>query len=123
MLLRLACLGITNAFALLQTWKAKRASLSGHEGRYDLRAIVNAIFYQRTCCRSGLARQPGNLVRGAAYMVESTTHCARAEEVYRTLRRSGIRGSGSRTVIPTEVGRCTTTRLLSRRTGPTSTPR
>jgi transposase len=36
----------------LQAWKAKRPSPSGHEGRYDLRAIVNAIFYQnRTGCQ------------------------------------------------------------------------
>jgi transposase len=36
----------------LRAWKAKRPSLSGHEGRYDLRAIVNAIFYQnRTGCQ------------------------------------------------------------------------
>ncbi|GGO22445.1 hypothetical protein GCM10011576_41790 [Micromonospora parathelypteridis] len=36
----------------LQAWKAKRPSPSGHEGRYPLRAIVNAIFYQnRTGCQ------------------------------------------------------------------------
>jgi transposase len=36
----------------LQAWKAKRPSPSGHEGRYDLRAILNAIFYQnRTGCQ------------------------------------------------------------------------
>jgi transposase len=36
----------------LRAWKAKRPSPSGHEGRYDLRAIVNAIFYQnRTGCQ------------------------------------------------------------------------
>lgn len=36
----------------LWAWKAKRPSPSGHEGRYDLRAIVNAIFYQnRTGCQ------------------------------------------------------------------------
>jgi transposase len=33
-------------------WKTKRPSPSGHEGRYVLRAIVNAIFYQnRTGCQ------------------------------------------------------------------------
>jgi transposase len=31
---------------LLQACEAKRPSPSGLEGRYDLRAIVNAIFYQ-----------------------------------------------------------------------------
>ena len=37
----------------LQAWKAKRSlSVSGHQGDYDLREIVNAIFYQnRTGCQ------------------------------------------------------------------------
>jgi transposase len=36
----------------LQAWKAKHPSVSGHEGRYGLREIVNAIFYQnRTGCQ------------------------------------------------------------------------
>ena len=36
----------------LRAWKAKRPSPSGHEGRYDLREIVNALFYQnRTGCQ------------------------------------------------------------------------
>jgi transposase len=33
-------------------WKAKRVSPSGYEGGYDLREIVNAMFYQnRTGCQ------------------------------------------------------------------------
>lgn len=36
----------------LRAWKVKRPSPSGHEGRYDLREIVNALFYQnRTGCQ------------------------------------------------------------------------
>src|SRR6266540_2518350 len=36
----------------LRVWKTKRPSPSGHEGRYELREIVNAIFYQnRTGCQ------------------------------------------------------------------------
>jgi transposase len=36
----------------LRAWKAKRPSPSGHEGRYDLREIINALFYQnRTSCQ------------------------------------------------------------------------
>jgi len=36
----------------LQVWKAKHPSASGHQGRYELRQIVNAIFYQnRTGCQ------------------------------------------------------------------------
>jgi transposase len=30
----------------LQAWKAKHPSVSGHRGRFELREIVNAIFYQ-----------------------------------------------------------------------------
>ena len=36
----------------LQAWKARHPSVSGHQGRYQLREIVNAIFYQnRTGCQ------------------------------------------------------------------------
>ncbi len=36
----------------LAAWKAKHLSVSGHEGRYELREIVNSIFYQnRTGCQ------------------------------------------------------------------------
>lgn len=36
----------------LRAWKAKRPSPSGHEGRYPMREIVNALFYQnRTGCQ------------------------------------------------------------------------
>jgi transposase len=36
----------------LYAWKARHPSVSGHQGRYELREIVNAIFYQnRTGCQ------------------------------------------------------------------------
>ena len=36
----------------LHAWKARHPSVSGHQGRYELREIVNAIFYQnRTGCQ------------------------------------------------------------------------
>jgi transposase len=36
----------------LLAWKAKHPSVSGHRGRYEVREIVNAIFYQnRTGCQ------------------------------------------------------------------------
>ncbi|MDG4757255.1 IS5 family transposase [Micromonospora sp. WMMD710] len=36
----------------LRAWKARRVSVSGHQGDYDLREIVNAILYQnRTGCQ------------------------------------------------------------------------
>jgi hypothetical protein len=39
----------------LQVWKAKRPSPSSHEGCYELREIVNALFYQnRTGCQWAL---------------------------------------------------------------------
>jgi transposase len=37
---------------VLEAWKNARPSVSGHQGRYELREIVNAIFYQaRTGCQ------------------------------------------------------------------------
>ncbi len=37
---------------VLDSWKARHPSVSGHTGRYDLREIVNAILYQaRTGCQ------------------------------------------------------------------------
>jgi len=36
----------------LRAWKDRHPSVSGHQGRYDLREILNAIFYQnRTGCQ------------------------------------------------------------------------
>jgi transposase len=36
----------------LNAWKARHPSVSGHQGRYELREIVNSIFYQnRTGCQ------------------------------------------------------------------------
>jgi transposase len=49
----------------LRVWKAKRPSPSGYEGRYDLREIVNALFYQnRTGCQWHLL--PHDLPPGSA---------------------------------------------------------
>ena len=37
---------------MLDAWKAKHPSVSGHQGRYSLREILNSIFYQnRTGCQ------------------------------------------------------------------------
>jgi transposase len=37
---------------VITAWKAKRPSVSGHEGNYDMREIVNPIFHQaRTGCQ------------------------------------------------------------------------
>lgn len=49
----------------LRAWKARRVSPSGYEGRYDLREIVNALFYQnRTGCQWHLL--PHDLPPGSA---------------------------------------------------------
>ena len=37
---------------LITAWKAKHPSVSGHQGRYEIREIVNALRYQnRTGCQ------------------------------------------------------------------------
>jgi transposase len=37
---------------VIEAWKSARPSLSGHQGRYEMREIVNAILYQaRTGCQ------------------------------------------------------------------------
>jgi hypothetical protein len=62
-------------WALIAAWKAAHPSVSGHQGRYEMRGIVNALLYQgrtaasgtcfRTTCRR--AAQP------AAWSAESTS--------------------------------------------------
>ncbi|MFD1086014.1 transposase, partial [Micromonospora andamanensis] len=49
----------------LQAWKDRHRSVSGHQGRYELREIVNALFYQnRTGCQ--WAYLPHDLPRKSA---------------------------------------------------------
>lgn len=37
---------------VITSWKARHPSVSGHEGRYEMREIVNALLYQsRTGCQ------------------------------------------------------------------------
>ncbi|GAA1622398.1 IS5 family transposase [Actinoplanes couchii] len=49
----------------LRAWKSRRPSPSGHEGRYEMREIVNALFYQnRTGCQWALL--PHDLPPGSA---------------------------------------------------------
>jgi transposase len=37
---------------VIEVWKAGHVSVSGHQGRYEMREIVNAILYQtRTGCQ------------------------------------------------------------------------
>ena len=35
---------------VIAAWKARHVSPSGHQGNYEMREIVNAIFYQRAVC-------------------------------------------------------------------------
>jgi transposase len=45
---------------MITAWKAAHPSVSGHQGRYAMREIINAIFYQsRTGCQ--WAYLPGDL--------------------------------------------------------------
>ncbi|MFF1909144.1 transposase [Kitasatospora sp. NPDC058218] len=37
---------------VIVSWKGRHTSVSGHQGAYDMREIVNAVFYQnRTGCQ------------------------------------------------------------------------
>ncbi|MEU2427767.1 sugar-binding domain-containing protein [Streptomyces sp. NPDC007851] len=46
---------------VITSWKVQHPSVSGHEGRYETREIVNALLYQsRTRCQGPISRpQPG----------------------------------------------------------------
>src|SRR3954451_6782091 len=55
----------------LDAWKARHPSVSGHQGRYELREIVNAIFYQnRTGCQWAYLPQS---IRAANHVPAATT--------------------------------------------------
>jgi transposase len=59
----------------LRVWKARRASPSGYEGRYETREIVNALFYQnRTGCQWALL--PHDLPPGSAVYYDICTSWA-----------------------------------------------
>jgi transposase len=92
----------------LQAWKAERPSPSGHEGRYDLRAIGNAIFYQnRTGCQ--WAYLPNDLPpcdAMTAPIAPFTICCA----VRRERRPAGPRTRARLYSTPSQSGRRTTCR-------------
>src|SRR3954462_1659141 len=72
----------------LHAWKARHPSVSGHQGRYELREIVNAIFYQNgTGCQwaylpHDLPQKPATSRCGAttAPIKRSTICCAARRE-------------------------------------------
>lgn len=52
---------------VIATWKAAHRSVSGHQGRYEMREIVNALLYQgRTGCQWDLL--PHDLPRRGGVM-------------------------------------------------------
>ncbi|MFR9781001.1 IS5 family transposase [Micromonospora sp. MS34] len=89
----------------LQAWKAKRVavSVSGREGDYDLREIVNAIFYQnRTGCQ--WAYLPHDLPpKSATYYYFALWRDDGTDQVIHDLLRCQAREKGGRAEDPSAV--------------------
>jgi transposase len=89
--------------AFLQAWKAKHPSVSGHRGRYELREIVNAIFYQnRTGCQ--WAYLPHDLPpKSATYYYFALWRDDGTDQTIHDLLRCQAREKAGRTEDPTAV--------------------
>ena len=87
----------------LRAWKAKRPSPSGHAGRYDLREIVNALFYQnRTGCQWMLL--PHDLPPwSAVYYYFKLWRDDGTDQVIHDLLRCQVREKAGRTEDPSAV--------------------
>jgi transposase len=87
----------------LQAWKAKHPSVSGHQGRYELREIVNAIFYQnRTGCQ--WAYLPHDLPpKSATYYYFALWRKDGTDQVIHDLLRCQARERAGRAEDPTAV--------------------
>lgn len=87
----------------LVAWKAKHPSVSGHQGCYDLREIVNAIFYQnRTGCQ--WAYLPHDLPpKSATYYYFALWRDDGTAEVIHDLLRCQARERAGRSEDPTAV--------------------
>lgn len=87
----------------LRAWKAKHPSVSGHQGRYSLREIVNAIFYQnRTGCQ--WAYLPHDLPpRSATYYYFAIWRDDGTDAVIHDLLRCQAREKAGRAEDPTAV--------------------
>jgi transposase len=87
----------------LQAWKAKHPSVSGHEGRYALREIVNSIFYQnRTGCQ--WAYLPHDLPpKSATYYYFALWRDDGTDQVIHDLLRCQAREKAGRTEDPSAV--------------------
>ncbi|MGH3516007.1 MAG: IS5 family transposase [Haloechinothrix sp.] len=87
----------------LDAWKARHPSASGHAGRYDLREIVNSIFYQnRTGCQ--WAYLPHDLPpKSATYYYFALWRDDGTDQAIHDLLRCQAREKAGRTEDPTAV--------------------
>ncbi|HWS36447.1 MAG TPA: IS5 family transposase [Actinoplanes sp.] len=87
----------------LRAWKSRRPSPSGHEGRYEMREIVNALFYQnRTGCQWALL--PHDLPPGsAAYYYFGLWRDDGTDQAIHDLLRCQARERAGRAEDPTAV--------------------
>lgn len=87
----------------LDAWKAKRVSVSGHQGDYDLREIVNAILYQnRTGCQ--WAYLPHDLPpKSATYYYFALWRDDGTDQTMHDLLRCQVREKAGRAEDPTAV--------------------
>jgi transposase len=87
----------------LQAWKTRHPSVSGHQGRYELREIVNAIFYQnRTGCQ--WAYLPHDLPpKSATYYYFARWRDDGTDQVIHDLLRCQAREKAGRTEDPSAV--------------------
>lgn len=87
----------------LRAWKARRVSVSGHQGDYDLREIVNAILYQnRTGCQ--WAYLPHDLPpKSATYYYFALWRDDGTDQAIHDLLRCQMREKAGRREDPTAV--------------------
>nr|WP_244235850.1 IS5 family transposase [Micromonospora inaquosa] len=87
----------------LQAWKDRHPSVSGHQGRYELREIVNSIFYQnRTGCQ--WAYLPHDLPpKSATYYYFALWRDDGTDQVIHDLLRCQAREKAGRREDPTAV--------------------
>src|SRR3954466_4903694 len=87
----------------LRAWKARHPSVSGHSGSYDLREIVNSIFYQnRTGCQ--WAYLPHDLPpKSATFYYFALWRDDGTDQAIHDLLRCQARGRAGRAEDPTAV--------------------